>query len=66
MWLFVTLLLLLIALLVYFNEGGRATVETFVVIGLFVLFILLDLWMISAVIMIVWVYNKFFKMNLKR
>lgn len=66
MWLFVAILLLFIALLVYFNEGGRATVEIFVVIALFVLFVLWDLWMISAAIMIVWMYNKFFKRDYKR
>lgn len=59
MWIFVGIMLLLIALLVYFNEGGRATIEIFIVIGLFILFILFDLWMISAVIIIVWGYNKF-------
>lgn len=61
MWIFVAVLLVAIAALVYFNEGGPATIEIFVMIGLFVLFMVLDLWQISAVIVLVWGYRQYLK-----
>lgn len=63
MWIFIGILLLMIAVLVYFNEGGRATAEIFIVLGLCLMFILLDLGLISAAVIIVWGYKKFIRGN---
>lgn len=62
MWFFVVFvgfLLLAIAVLVYFNEGGPATIEIFTMIGLFTLFMYLGLWPLSAIVVIVWLCRKY-------
>lgn len=61
MWFFVGFLLLAIAVLVYFNEGGLATIEVFVMIGLFILFMYLERWPLSAMVVILWAYRKYLK-----
>lgn len=66
MWMFVGVLLVAIAALVYFNEGGPATIEIFVMIGLVVLFMWLDLWQISAVVVLVWGYRQYLKNKRKK
>ena len=64
MWFFVGFLLLAVAVLVYFNEGGPATIEIFLMIGLFTLFMYLELWPLSVIVIIVWLYRKY--LNAKR
>lgn len=61
MWFFVGFLLLAIAVLVYFNEGGLATIEVFGMIGLFILFMYLERWPLSAMVVILWAYRKYLK-----
>lgn len=66
MWFFVGFLLLAIAVLVYFNEGGPATIEIFGMIGLFIFFMYLELWALSAIVVIIWVYRKYLKAKRNR
>ena len=66
MWFFVGFLLLAIVVLVYFNEGGPATIEIFGMIGLFIFFMYLELWPLSAIVVIIWVYRKYLKAKRNR